>query len=263
MAKAIVLGKSTKTIWDLGFGIWDCKSILLFLGFFLLVVLPTSAQQSLSPEIDRPTIQIGSKGNVVSELQAALKLLGYYRGTVDGIYTETLANSVSQFQRSAGLNATGIADSRTWETLFPRLPPNTTASATPPTNNANKPPTTSNSNTQSTANKPAPTATPAPNRQTTTSTTKPQPSKTKPPVNQSSTRPTQAQISSLPVLTKGTKGFAVKKLQQRLKTLGFFKGDVDGIFGDATWRAVMAAQRKFGLQADGIVGSATWNALLR
>lgn len=243
------------------------KTLILLLGFFLLVPLITSAQQPIALEINRPTIQIGSRGNVVSELQATLKLLGYYRGTIDGIYTESLANAVSQFQKSAGLNSTGIVDSRTWESLYPSLTPSATTTTATSTatlpNDSTKKPTPSNNVTPSTAKKPPTNNDRATNPATTTTNTKPQPSKTKPPSNQSSTRLSQAQIAALPILTKGTQGFAVKKLQQRLKTLGFFKGNVDGVFGEATFKSVMAAQRKFGLQADGIVGSATWSALLR
>ncbi|NES85256.1 MAG: peptidoglycan-binding protein, partial [Moorea sp. SIO2B7] len=42
-------------------------------------------------------------GSVVSELQAALKLLGYYDGSVNGIYSESSAIAVSRFQQAAGL----------------------------------------------------------------------------------------------------------------------------------------------------------------
>jgi peptidoglycan hydrolase-like protein with peptidoglycan-binding domain len=52
-------------------------------------------------------------------------------------------------------------------------------------------------------------------------------------------------------------------LQERLRTLGFFSGTVDGVFGEATQAAVKSAQRNFNLEPDGIVGSATWSALLR
>jgi peptidoglycan hydrolase-like protein with peptidoglycan-binding domain len=59
------------------------------------------------------------------------------------------------------------------------------------------------------------------------------------------------------------RGSAIAQLQERLRSLGFFSGSIDGVFGEATQAAVKAAQQKFNLQPDGIVGSATWSALLR
>lgn len=77
-----------------------------------------------SPQsIVRPIIKSGSQGVAVSELQAALKLLGYYSGSVDGTYSETTAIAVSRFQRAAGLNVDGIVGTATWERLFPLTPP--------------------------------------------------------------------------------------------------------------------------------------------
>jgi peptidoglycan hydrolase-like protein with peptidoglycan-binding domain len=57
------------------------------------------------------------------------------------------------------------------------------------------------------------------------------------------------------------RGPAVARLQQRLRAIGIFKGEVDGVFGAETQRAVQAAQQRFQLNADGIVGPATWTAL--
>jgi peptidoglycan hydrolase-like protein with peptidoglycan-binding domain len=59
------------------------------------------------------------------------------------------------------------------------------------------------------------------------------------------------------------KGSAVNALQERLRSLGVFRGAIDGVFGQETQTAVKAAQRKFNLDSDGIVGPATWSALLR
>ena len=53
------------------------------------------------------------------------------------------------------------------------------------------------------------------------------------------------------------RGDDVAELQQRLCTLGFDTGRVDGIFGDATVRALGEFQRNAGLPVDGIVGGAT------
>ncbi len=59
------------------------------------------------------------------------------------------------------------------------------------------------------------------------------------------------------------RGDDVAELQQRLCTLGFDTDRVDGIFGDATVRALGEFQRNAGLPVDGIVGGATLRELLR
>jgi N-acetylmuramoyl-L-alanine amidase len=59
------------------------------------------------------------------------------------------------------------------------------------------------------------------------------------------------------------RGDDVADLQQRLCTLGFDAGRVDGIFGDGTSRALAEFQRNAGLPVDGIVGGATLGELLR
>lgn len=79
--------------------------------------LPSASQ--ITTSINRPTIRIGSEGVVVSELQAALKLWGYYNGAVDGTYSESTVIAVSSFQRAAGLNPDGIVNQATWDRLFP------------------------------------------------------------------------------------------------------------------------------------------------
>ena len=55
----------------------------------------------------------------------------------------------------------------------------------------------------------------------------------------------------------GSTGDEVKKIQKKLADLGFYKGSVDGIFGQQTQSAVKSFQRSVGLTADGIAGSAT------
>lgn len=79
----------------------------------------TVAQASPRVGVNRPNLKVGSQGETVSELQAALKLLGFYTGTVDGVYSEGTAIAVSRFQEAAGLNPNGIVDTNTWQRLFP------------------------------------------------------------------------------------------------------------------------------------------------
>ncbi|MGI6485837.1 MAG: spore cortex-lytic enzyme [Tepidanaerobacteraceae bacterium] len=62
-------------------------------------------------------------------------------------------------------------------------------------------------------------------------------------------------------LCYGTYGSDVSQLQQKLNQLGFWAGQVDGIFGKRTQNAVLSFQRAKGLKVDGIVGPATFSAL--
>lgn len=55
----------------------------------------------------------------------------------------------------------------------------------------------------------------------------------------------------------GSTGNEVRQIQKKLQELGYYTGNVDGIFGSATQKAVKSFQRNVGLTADGIAGSAT------
>lgn len=63
------------------------------------------------------------------------------------------------------------------------------------------------------------------------------------------------------MLRKGSKGEAVKEVQQELNDLGYDCGKVDGIYGSRTASAVTMFQSDYGLDADGVVGSKTWAKL--
>ena len=49
----------------------------------------------------------------------------------------------------------------------------------------------------------------------------------------------------------------MRELQGRLKFLGYYHGEVDGIFGYKTLQSVMQFQSAFGMKVDGIAGSKT------
>lgn len=64
-----------------------------------------------------------------------------------------------------------------------------------------------------------------------------------------------------PTLYWGSSGASVTKVQNRLKSWGYYTGPVDGNYGATTFEAVKRFQAKNGLKADGVVGPATWQAL--
>jgi len=275
-------------------------------GFSLLLSLNASlvrsqeAQAPASPnaeivplESSRITLRVGSQGTQVSELQAILKLLGYYSGAVDGVYQESTAIAVTAFQQAAGLTADGIVGPSTWGRLLPAspavsrsssetgaiapvasssVPSNTAETTTAETTTAE---TTTAETTAATLAFPAPSSiepTIAPSTatanttETTATTSTPNATasaggaetedRSTPSANSSAQATDQSTID-LPILRVGMRGPAVARLQERLRATGFFTGVVDGVFGTETQNAVRAAQRNL------VVGPATWGALLR
>lgn len=65
----------------------------------------------------------------------------------------------------------------------------------------------------------------------------------------------------MPNYHRRSKGPVVEKIQARFKELGYYRGPVDGDFGDGTERAVKLFQKANGLNVDGEVGLQTWKAL--
>ena len=72
---------------------------------------------------------------------------------------------------------------------------------------------------------------------------------------------TQTLKEELPILRKGSKGYYVGYLQEKLNTLGYDCGKVDRIFGSNTLAAVKAFQKAQNLVVDGVVGPKTWAKL--
>jgi putative chitinase len=70
-----------------------------------------------------------------------------------------------------------------------------------------------------------------------------------------------APIPQTALLRHGAKGGAVFDLQTKLRAKGYTVGNIDGIFGDETERAVKQLQARYGLIQDGVAGPKTLAAL--
>ncbi|KMY44153.1 Spore cortex-lytic enzyme [Bacillus sp. FJAT-27916] len=59
------------------------------------------------------------------------------------------------------------------------------------------------------------------------------------------------------VIQKGATGDDVVELQARLQNIGYYHGQIDGVFGWGTYWALRNFQESYGLPIDGLAGSAT------
>lgn len=85
--------------------------IVLSLIFFLAYNLSIKSQVSFALS------KYGSRGQEVKTIQTKLKNWGYYSGGIDGIYGSGTLKAVKKFQQKNGLNADGIAGTKTLQAM--------------------------------------------------------------------------------------------------------------------------------------------------
>ncbi len=90
-------------------------AIALLLVFTLLIF--ASYVQREEAESVHTLSKIGSRGNEVRQIQKKLKELGYYKGSVDGIYGTGTQKAVRSFQKNCGITADGVAGPKTLKYL--------------------------------------------------------------------------------------------------------------------------------------------------
>ncbi|MCH5198680.1 MAG: spore cortex-lytic enzyme [Oscillospiraceae bacterium] len=89
-------------------------SFFLAAIFLALSILTMNVRQNnASPDVSQALSQFGSSGEEVRQIQKKLKSLGYYTGTVDGIFGSQTRTAVKAFQRACGLTVDGIAGPKT------------------------------------------------------------------------------------------------------------------------------------------------------
>ena len=92
--------------------------IALTMTFIIMIISFTDISgisSSYNAESDPQSVlsQYGSRGNEVRQIQTKLKELGFYNGSIDGIYGNNTKKAVISFQKSRGLKADGIAGPKT------------------------------------------------------------------------------------------------------------------------------------------------------
>ena len=163
-----------------------------------------AAESSSTSASDDTTLREGSKGTEVKKLQTRLKELGYYTGSIDGVYGSGTIKAIRAFQERNKLTVDGVAGPSTQKVLY-----------------------------SSSAKKAADDAEDEKEEDTTDDGT----------------------------LREGSRGQAVKTLQEKLKKLGYYSGSIDGVYGSGTIKAVRAFQERNKLTVDGVAGTDTLKVL--
>lgn len=234
------------------------------------------------------SLKLGSQGQDVRNVQQKLKALGFYKGNVDGDFGEATEKAVKAFQKQYGLTVDGKVGSATMAKLAsakatqkPTASPTPRATATP-SYSTNTYLRNGNSGKQvkqmqerlislgylaGKATSRFDNATEAgviafQRRNTSYADGVAGPETLKALYSSSAKKASSISgIIGISLKEGSSEKAAVRLLQQKLKTLGYYKGNVDGSFGAATSDAVKAFQRVNGLTADGVAGGGTLNKL--
>jgi peptidoglycan hydrolase-like protein with peptidoglycan-binding domain len=68
----------------------------------------------LNAPVDMPTLNKGSKGELVKKVQERLALADYYNGAIDGDFGSRTETAVKALQKHTGLPVDGVVGNRTW-----------------------------------------------------------------------------------------------------------------------------------------------------
>ncbi|MBE5802261.1 MAG: peptidoglycan-binding protein [Clostridiales bacterium] len=167
------------------------------------------------------TLRNGYTGSDVLTVQTRLKELGYYTGSLDGVYGSGSIAAVKNFQQRNGLTADGLAGTRTFAVLF-------SSSVVAAGSSSGSPSSGSTSDNSSSSG--------------------------------STSGDSSSSSNGYTTLRYGDKGDAVKQMQKALKELKY-NVSPDGDYGALTQAAVAAFQRRNGLTADGVAGPKTLEVL--
>lgn len=253
----------------------------------------TSSSASSSTTVSSGTLIRGSSGSSVTQLQTALKNLGYYTGVIDGNFGSGTLSAVLAFQKASGLKADGKAGAQTQAKLYSQSSSGSTSSSTSSSSSSSSSGSTTtftriltNGSTGSdvtsvqtrlktlgyytgTVDGKYGSGTIAAVKAFQTNNGLKVDGKTgsstfaalfgSSAVSSGSTS-SSTSTASTDKLQSGDKGTAVKTMQTALKNLGY-SITADGTYGPLTVAAVTTFQKQNGLTADGVAGEKTLSLL--
>jgi peptidoglycan hydrolase-like protein with peptidoglycan-binding domain len=171
-------------------------------------------------------LSTGDSGDDVQKLQQRLKDLKYYTGAVDGRYGSALTTAVKRFQSTLGLDTTGIATANLQRMIYSSAAPTYTGNSYTDTGDTTSFDQTDDQNYDATP--------------------------TKKPSTSSSDSSNDESDTGYTTLSYGDSGTKVRNLQSSLKTLGYYSGAVDGVYGSGTVAAVKRFEQAYGKTQTGI-----------
>lgn len=212
-------------------------------------------------------LKLGSSGTLVSKMQTRLIELGYLSGKATGKFDQATENAVIAFQKRNCSYWDGVAGKLTLDALFSSSAKSTSTSAGIVGESLKEGSTGDAVRTLQTKLKALGYYTGSIDGdfgESTTEAVKAFQKNNGLTVDGKAGGDTMAALNSSSAvaagsdtLKKGSTGTEVVTLQNRLKTLGYYTGSVDGDFGQSTEDAVKAFQKRNGLTADGKVGDET------
>ena len=224
--------------------------ILASLLVFLLFPGPAANAAGLGPYTK--TVRYGSSGDVVTDLQEALSLLGYYQLKIDGKAGNATVRAIRTFQKDQGLKSDGIAGPATWtrlsEAVDAAMAGNQSGLAASPEAGAEIPAIDPEAAVLSEDTPEIVQEEPVEGKEAAVSAG----------FLPAEDNPDEIAFTPLTVTVRyGMRGDSVRTLQEALITLGYRPGPNDGVCGNGTVAAIRAFQKDYNLTADGVAGKKT------
>ena len=250
-----------------------------------------AAESSSTSASDDTTLREGSKGTEVKKLQTRLKELGYYTGSIDGVYGSGTIKAIRAFQERNKLTVDGVAGPSTQKVLYSSSAKAAEDEKEPEQNESTEEYTELRSGSRGDKVKKLQTRLKALGYYSgsidgvygsgTIKAIRAFQERNKLTVDGVAGANTQKVLYSSSAkkaaddaedekeedttddgtLREGSRGQAVKTLQEKLKKLGYYSGSIDGVYGSGTIKAVRAFQERNKLTVDGVAGTDTLKVL--